>query len=71
MRGDVNLDGSVDVTDVNIVVNIVLGKDDAANYGGRAYINSDDSVDVADVNTLINIILGKNWPVAVWAMHNA
>lgn len=60
LRGDVNLDGSVDVTDVNIVVNIVLGKDDAANYGGRAYINSDDSVDVADVNTLINIILGKN-----------
>ena len=60
MRGDVNLDGAVDVADVNIVVNIILGKDDAANYDGRAYINSDDSVDVADVNTLINIILGKN-----------
>ncbi|MBP3738301.1 MAG: C10 family peptidase [Muribaculaceae bacterium] len=57
--GDVNLDGEVDVTDVNIVINIVLGRDQAENYDRRAYITDDDDIDVSDVNALINIILGK------------
>ena len=60
MRGDVNLDGVVDVTDVNIVINIILGNDQAENYDRRAYITDDDDIDVSDVNALINIILGKN-----------
>lgn len=59
LRGDVNLDGTVDVADVNIVVSIILGKDDAANYDGRADLDSNGGVDVGDVNTLVNIILGK------------
>ena len=59
LPGDVNLDGKVDVTDVNIVVNIILGKDQAANYDGRADVNNSDGVDVSDVNILVNIILGK------------
>lgn len=57
-KGDVNGDGSVDVSDVNIVINIVLGNDDAANYGGRADVTGDGIVDVSDVNTIINIVLG-------------
>ena len=59
LRGDVNNDGKVDVTDVNIVVNIILGKDNAANYDGRADVNGVDGVDVSDVNAIVNIILGK------------
>ncbi len=59
LRGDVNLDGKVDVTDVNIVVNIILGKDQAANYDGRADVNGSGVVDVSDVNIIVNIILGK------------
>ena len=59
LRGDVNLDGKVDVTDVNIVVNIILGKDQADNYDGRANLNDDAKVDVTDVNILVNMILGK------------
>ena len=55
--GDVNLDGEVDVTDVNIVINIVLGNDQADKYDRRAYITADDDIDVSDVNALINIIL--------------
>ena len=59
LLGDVNLDGVVDVTDINILVNIVLGKEDASNYDGRAYINDDDTVDVTDINMVVNIVLGK------------
>ena len=60
LRGDVNNDGKVDVSDVNILVNILLGKDTADNYDGRAYVTEGDTnVDVTDVNMVINIMLGK------------
>lgn len=59
LRGDVNGDGVVDIADVNIVINIMLGKDDADNYDGRAYVNDDKVVDIADVNLVINLMLGK------------
>ena len=57
--GDVNNDGSVDGNDLNILINIVLGKDNADNYDGRANLNGDENVDGSDINTLINILLGK------------
>ena len=57
-RGDVNLDGVVDVADVNIIINVILGMDQASNYDNRCYISDDDKVDVSDVNSIINIILG-------------
>lgn len=57
--GDVDGSGVVDVTDVNIVVNIILGKDNADNYDGRANVNGTDGIDVSDVNAIVNIILGK------------
>jgi len=60
LLGDVNLDGTVDVQDVNILVAIVLGKDSADNYDRRAYINDDNVVDVQDINMVISIMLGKN-----------
>ena len=58
-RGDVNGDGKVDVSDVNIIINIMLGKDDGSAYNGRQYLTDDDRVDVSDVNAVINIMLGK------------
>jgi hypothetical protein len=60
LRGDVNADGVVDIADVNIVINIMLGKDSADNYDWRAYITDGDTdVDIADVNAVINLMLGK------------
>lgn len=60
LLGDVNNDGVVDIADVNIVINIMLGKDSADNYDGRAYITQGDTnVDIADVNSVINLMLGK------------
>lgn len=57
--GDVNADGLVDVDDINIVINIVLGQDSAAHYDGRADVNNDGLVDVDDINIIINAILGQ------------
>lgn len=59
LLGDVNDDRTVDVTDVNILINVILGKDQASNYGHRCYVTDDETVDVSDVNAVINIILGK------------
>ena len=56
--GDVNLDGNVDIFDANIVINIMLGADDAANYDGRADLSGDGMVDIRDLNSLLNLILG-------------
>lgn len=58
--GDVNGDGTVDVADVNALINIILGKASADAYSGRALVNDDTVVDVADVNAVVNIVLGKN-----------
>ena len=55
-RGDVNGDGKVNVSDVTMLINMILGITpvDAA----RADINGDTKVNVTDVTSLINIILG-------------
>ena len=59
LQGDVDGNGHVDGTDLNILINIILGKDNAANYDGRANVDGNGGVDGTDLNTLINIILGK------------
>lgn len=56
VKGDINGDGIVDVGDVNLVINMMLGKVDATEL---ADVNGDGKVDVTDVNIIINIILGK------------
>ena len=57
--GDVSGDGSIDVDDINILINIMTGRDDASNYSGRAFVTGGSSVDVGDINAIINIMLGK------------
>lgn len=56
LLGDVNGDGVVDVSDVNQVVNAILGKSEMTS---EMDLNGDDSVDVSDVNLIVNLILGK------------
>lgn len=58
--GDVNGDNCVDISDVNIIVNILLGNDSADKYDGRADVNGDGVIDISDINAIINIILNGN-----------
>lgn len=57
-KGDVNGDGRVDVTDINIIVAILLGQDDSANYDGRANVDGVGGIDISDINALIAVMLG-------------
>ncbi|WP_407403606.1 leucine-rich repeat protein [Sodaliphilus sp.] len=59
VKGDVDGNGVVDITDANILINVVLGKDSATKYGGRADVDGNGVVDIMDVNISLNIILGK------------
>jgi len=59
LKGDVDGNDVVDITDANILINIVLGKDSASNYGGRADVTGEGDIDVSDINAVLNIILGK------------
>ena len=54
--GDVTFDGKVDVSDVNAVINMVLGKVESIP---EADVNADSKIDISDVNAIINIMLGK------------
>lgn len=59
LTGDVNADGVVDVSDLNLVINIMLGKLAADSYGNRDDVNGDGNTDVTDINIIINKILNK------------
>lgn len=54
--GDVNHDGVVDLADVTLLINKVLGADATQLYNPD--VNADGNVDVADVSTLVSLILG-------------
>ena len=58
IKGDVNGDGVVDITDANTLITVTRGKDTASKYAG-ADVTGDGVVDIADVNAVLNIILGK------------
>ncbi|MBR1803939.1 MAG: leucine-rich repeat protein [Muribaculaceae bacterium] len=58
--GDLDGDGKVDVSDVNIAINIILGADTTDEQRAKSDLNGDGKTDVSDVNSLINIILKTN-----------
>ena len=57
--GDANGDGAIDVLDVTMVINYILGANPNSFKADNADVNSDGSIDVLDVTALINIILGN------------
>ena len=56
-RGDVNIDGTVDIDDVNQLVNMLVRK--ARPNLRVADFNTDGVVDVDDMNVLLNILVHK------------
>ncbi len=59
LLGDLNHDGYVNITDVVLLVNYILGKDDGIVIEAEADINGDGLVNITDVVTLTNIILNN------------
>lgn len=57
--GDVTGDSQVDISDVNSIINMMLGKTTQTEAGD---VNGDGHVDISDVNLVINIMLGKYTP---------
>ena len=55
MKGDVNLDGQVDISDIVAIINHIAG---TANYA-NADVNEDKTVDISDIVAVINIIANK------------
>jgi len=54
-NGDVNLDGELNILDVVILVNMILGIEDDSIYGD---MNNDATINILDVVLLVNEILG-------------
>ena len=54
LTGDVNGDGTVNITDINYLINIILAGTTAP---ATADVNHDGTVNISDINTIISIIL--------------
>lgn len=60
ITGDVNSDGTVDIVDVTLLVNHLLGGETPADFNAAAAdIDGIEGVDANDLNALINIVLKK------------
>jgi len=58
--GDANLDGIINVLDIVIVVNYVLGVNELNNSQIQASdMNSDGTVNILDIISIVNIIIGQ------------
>jgi len=60
-RGDVNMDGTVDVADVTALINYVLANNATGISTANADCSADSNIDVADVTILIGYILNNQW----------
>lgn len=59
LLGDVNGDGLVNITDVVVLVDYVLGVENPVFIISNADINDDKAINIADVTMLVNIIIGN------------
>ncbi len=58
--GDVNHDGCVDISDVLLTVDYILGKNPANYIPSDGDINHDGEINISDVLSIVDIILGQN-----------
>ena len=54
-----NFDGTINVLDVVLTVNLILCADCPDNYNSCSDINGDELINVLDVVSLVNLILGR------------
>ena len=69
--GDVNFDGYLDITDVILLVNFVLGQTPTEEEALTADFNQDGIINILDVITLVGEILGTTFSQSVnWLEEN-
>jgi hypothetical protein len=59
MRGDVDGDGKVGISDVTAMIDLLLG---GVEDNDAADTNLDGGIDIADVTALIDYLLSEMWP---------
>ena len=71
LYGDVNFDGSLDVTDVVSVINFILGGTFTEEQELTADMNQDGIVNILDVIIIVNEVLGTTFRESVeWLKEN-
>ena len=60
LLGDVNHDTRINIFDVTVTINYILGKNPESFHFKEADANQDGRLNIFDVTKIINIILGKN-----------
>ncbi len=61
LRGDVNMDGEINIADVTALISYVLSRDATGIDLVAANCNQDSEINIADVTTLINRVLSGIW----------
>ena len=57
LRGDVNNDGEIGISDINLVISIILGAQASDATMRRADVNRDGEIGVSDINAVIELIM--------------
>ena len=71
LYGDVNFDGSLDITDIITMVNFVLGQPRTEEEELTADMNQDGVLNILDVIQLVGEILGTTFAESVeWLEEN-
>ena len=65
LYGDVNFDNSLDITDVILLINFVLGQTPTEEESLTADMNQDSIVNILDVILVVNEILGTTFGQSV------
>ena len=61
IRGDVNSDGEVNISDVTVLINYLLSHDATGINLEAANCNQDGDINISDVTVLINYLLSHSW----------
>ena len=61
IRGDVNGDGSVNISDVTALINYLLSHNATGVNLDVADCNQDNAINISDVTSLINFLLSHTW----------
>lgn len=60
IKGDANVDGYVNISDVSFIINIILGQANVEYSFDAVDVNNDGFINMNDTTMVISIILGEN-----------